>query len=180
MLGNQSLSGLDINKHPSNCLIFFLIPPSQLALTNKPTTIRIEQWYHLKKNPGEVELIAWHSPCEPEENTVVWGALFVLGEIFTHLLFFPFSSQHLPVLPPGWGARCCWWWYNNTVRNLWPIPCHLVFCVNHHTFFSSLPLHSPFHRSIFPLFSLLKLPFLWPPRRHNYWCCMDTDGNFFM
>lgn len=92
MLGNQSLSGLDINKHPSNCLIFFLIPPSQLALTNKATTIRIEQWYHLKKkNPGEVELIAWHSPCEPEENTVVWGGLCLcLGRSSLICFFSPF------------------------------------------------------------------------------------------
>lgn len=27
MLGNQSPSGLDINKHPSNCPFFFVIPP---------------------------------------------------------------------------------------------------------------------------------------------------------
>lgn len=91
MLGNQSLSGLDINKHPSNCLIFFLIPPSQLALTNKATTIRIEQWYHLKKNPGEVELIAWYSLCEPEENTVVWGGFVCArGDLHSFAFFSPF------------------------------------------------------------------------------------------
>lgn len=157
MLGNQSLSGLDINKHPSNCLIFFLMPPSQLAPTNKATTIRLEQWYHLKKPRG-----GWiDSPplaVRARRKHCCLGALFVLGRS-SLIWFFPFSFQHLSVLPPGRGARCCWWWYNNTVRNLPPIPRHLVFSVNQHPFFSSPLLHSPFHRSIFRLFSFTQITF---------------------
>jgi len=57
MLGNQSPSGLDINKHPSNCPFFFLIPPPlpgpAWTLTNNTTTMRAKQWCLLKKKtPG--------------------------------------------------------------------------------------------------------------------------------
>lgn len=50
MLGNQSHSGLDINKHPSNCPFFVLIPtpppgPAWPPTNNTPTT-RVEQRCH--------------------------------------------------------------------------------------------------------------------------------------
>lgn len=91
MLGNQSLSGLDINKHPSNCLIFFLIPPSQLALTNKATTIRIEQWYHLKKKPrgGWIDSLAL-AVWARRKHCCLGGLCLCLGRSSLICFFSPF------------------------------------------------------------------------------------------
>lgn len=169
MLGNQSLSGLDINKHPSNRLIFFLIPPSQLALTNKATTIRIEQCYHLKKkNPGEVELIAWHSPREPEENTVVWGGFVCAGEIFTHLIFSPFLPSISPSFPLAEeravvdGDIIT----QSGICRQFPVICSSASITAHFSLLFFCILHFTARSCV--LFLLLKLPFLWPRRRHNY------------
>ncbi len=102
MLGNQSPSGLDINKHPSNCPFFFLIPPPlpgpAWTPTNNTTTMRAEQWCRLK-NPREVELIALHSLHEPKENILVWGVLFVLGDLHSFYFLFSFLSSLSPSFP---------------------------------------------------------------------------------
>lgn len=131
MLGNQSHSGLDINKHPSNCPFFVLIPPPlpgpAWTLTNNTTTTRAEQWCHLKKPQGGwIDSLALAARAKRKHACLV--VLFVLGRSSLILFFyFPFFS---PSSPPGRGACRCWWWYNTTVRCLWPIPCHLDFCVN--------------------------------------------------
>lgn len=191
MLGNQSPSGLDINKHPSNCPFFFLIPPPPpgpaWTPTNNTTTMRAEQRCRLKKKNesqggwiDSLALAAW-----AERKHACLGLFVCVGgwEIFTHLILFFFiflSFQPLAVLPPGRGACRCWWWYNNTVRCLWPIPCHLDLCVNHHVFFSPFLFYllSLFHRLIFlfssqgVIFFLLKLPFLMASHEvmlYGYW-----------
>lgn len=156
MLGNQSHSGLDINKHPSNCPFFVLIPPPlpgpAWTPTNNTTTTRCEQWCRLKKPQGGwIDSLAL--TAQAKRKHVCLGGFVCVGEIFTYFIYF-FYFPFFPAsrrLSPGRGARRCWWWYNNTVRCLWPIPCHLDFCVNHHVFFSSF---------LFTFcFSLLDLPF---------------------
>lgn len=141
MLGNQSPSGLDINKHPSNCPFFFLIPPPlpgpAWTLTNNTATMRVKQWCRLKKPQGGwIDSLALAARAK-RKYACLGGFCLCWGDLHSFYLFIFPSFQPLAVLPPGRGACRCWWWYNNTVRCLWPIPCHLDFCVNHHVFFSS-------------------------------------------
>ncbi len=100
--------------------------------------MRGEQWCRLKKPQGGwIDSLALAARAK-RKNTLVRGFLFVLGRSSLILFFIFLSFQPLAILPPGGGACRCWWWYNNTVRCLWPIPCHLDFCLNHHVFFSSI------------------------------------------
>lgn len=100
MLGNQSPSGLDINKHPSNCPFFSLIPaprpgPAWIP-TDNATTMRVERLRRLKEGEERrrVELIA----CTSGEKTRLFGGGggFVCVGCFFSCSFLPRLSAPPP------------------------------------------------------------------------------------
>lgn len=103
MLGNQSPSGLDINKHPSNCPFFFLIPPPlpgpNWTPTNNTTTKRAEQWWRLKEPQGGwIDSLALAARAKRKHAYL--GGFVCVGEIFTHFIFlFSFLSYCSPSFP---------------------------------------------------------------------------------
>lgn len=102
MLGNQSPSGLDINKHPSNCPFFFLIPPPlpgpAWPLTNNATTMRAEQWCRLKKPQGGwIDSLALAARARRKHACL--GFCLCWGDLHSFYFLFSFLSSLSPSFP---------------------------------------------------------------------------------